>query len=509
MYTGNDFYITLVSDESHDFFNSVNYNTEFSNKLPFALNLNGEYKVALTEIYVPPFYLKSDIEHGNLLERRRREQREDLEIFLNVEDWKIIITNPLLARLKNKTFSIPSMLQFFVCHIDYSGDDGFLPLDVLFHFMVNRLIESLNNIELNDPQLELNVNDVKECVYVEFPVAIENENTLNEKFITKKVAIRATQYSSFKEFLRQIYQQLPKKDRKIAVFVKSLLKSKTDIELDKIKLFRDELIQSITDHANGETENQIEFVFFNRPHIEATPAPALEVHNQKAIANEENNESIIQKSQSGTVNEDSNKKNDDTIIVASTSGQQSNIQSTIISTPRSTVTEDQQKEEEIQRDRQQERDRIKEIVKQLEERLSKKNMQSNPTADETQIVLDDIPTTIETQISYDVQLAYPYPVKRKKNESNILNNTHMLFIYSDIVDFSIYANQLFKLIRIVPFFPLKVNEGVHQIYTSPEYYPLSKTFIDSISIKINNRGEPLRFLNDEIPIFLKLHFKKV
>lgn len=78
MYTDDDFYVTLVSDESLEFFNSEIQKTEFTNKLPFALNLNGDYKVGLTEIYIPPFYLKSDIKRGNLLERRKREFHEDL-----------------------------------------------------------------------------------------------------------------------------------------------------------------------------------------------------------------------------------------------------------------------------------------------------------------------------------------------------------------------------------------------------------------------------------------------
>lgn len=391
------------------------------------------------------------------------------------------------------------MLQFFVCHIDFNGYEQLTPLNALFSDMIDNLIKSLNNIELNDPQNDVTVNDPNDCIYINFPVSIEYENTLEEKFVTKKVVVRATQHSSFQEFLRQIYQQLPKKDRNVQLFVKSLIKSKADIELDEIKLFRQELINSITDHANGETEKQVEAVFFNKANSETQVILPQEKINQhvnnsaqsKQVASKEgiikeNNEDITNEKQQTSsfepstmlINKETNQnktrtlnveeeKNNDTIVGTSSSGTQSlNI---------SSVNNEQDIERESERKK-----------------------------------LNDIENEAKNEIQHKHDLlAYPYPIKRKKNENYILNNTHMLFIYTDIVDFSIYANRLFKLIRIVPFYPLKVNEGVNQLYTAPEYYPLSKNFIDSISIKINNRGEPLRFITEDIPIYIKLHFKKV
>lgn len=53
----NEFYITLVSDESGQYF-SKNEKAFFTNKLPKAIYFNESYCVALTEIFIPPFKLK-------------------------------------------------------------------------------------------------------------------------------------------------------------------------------------------------------------------------------------------------------------------------------------------------------------------------------------------------------------------------------------------------------------------------------------------------------------------
>lgn len=465
MENGDDFYVTLVSDESEEYFNSNTIKSEFTNKLPFPLNLTGQYKVALCEIYIPPFYLASDIIRGNKLERRRREIDEDLEIFLKFKEWKIQISNPLLAQLKNKTFQIPNMLQFLINNIDYRGDDYFFQSDVLFEALVNGLIQSLNDLELNDPQIEFNAYNPRDCIYVRFPISIENENTPSEKFVTKVVGIRPTQYSSFQEFLRQLYQQLPKKDRNIQVLVKSILRSKSDIELDRTKLFRKQLMSSITTRANGVTEKQIEIVF---PGQALSRAPlAQDTHNQNE--NEKDKDMI-------------NESHDLNFTVESAP----EAERTVESAKASTSADDT-----------------------LSSSLQPMNVNSVSTNIEREKESEQADRNVNELPDYDIQLSYPYPVKRKKNEKKILNNTHMLFIYSDIVDFSIYTNRLFKILRIVPFFPIRVEKGVHKIYTAPEYYPVSRNFIDSIGIKINNRGESLRFETDDIPIYLKLHFKKV
>lgn len=67
-----DFYVTLVSDESNDYFDVGFDIAEFTNKLPFPLNLKERYKVALTEIFVPPFFLQSDEEDSNEVKRMKR-----------------------------------------------------------------------------------------------------------------------------------------------------------------------------------------------------------------------------------------------------------------------------------------------------------------------------------------------------------------------------------------------------------------------------------------------------
>lgn len=428
MASQDDFYITLISDENNDFSNSNNNIADFTNKLPTPLILNGKYKVALTEIYVPPFYLKSD--NNDEVRQKRDVKSNELLIYLDVEDYEIKITNPLLDRLKNHTFDIPAMFSFLLTHINFYFDDRLFMLDKLYENLVEKFIRDMNDIELNDPDIRMTaIEDETEQIYLNLPVGIENENTPNEKFITRKVVIRPTQYSNFKSFLRQLYQQIPLEDRDITVFVKSILKLKGDIELDRIKLFREKLKTAINNRAAGKP-NKIAYVFPNKPLRNRNSGPYL-IENGQTPSDQQNvPASQINQTQTGNVNND-----------------------------------------------------------------------------ELLNVIPSIDIEAVTEPDIDPQLGYPLPKKRKYAET--LNNCHMLFIYTDVIDFSIYASHLFKILRIIPFFPVKVKEGVHHTFTNPEYYTVTKSFIDSISIKINNRGEKLNFLNPTIPIYVKLHFKSV
>lgn len=74
----NEFYVTLVSDESSQYFNN-NEKAFFTNKLPKTLHFNDPYCVALTEIFIPPFKLKYP-SYRQVSDSEEDEKKEEKEV---------------------------------------------------------------------------------------------------------------------------------------------------------------------------------------------------------------------------------------------------------------------------------------------------------------------------------------------------------------------------------------------------------------------------------------------
>lgn len=87
----------------------------------------------------------------------------------------------------------------------------------------------------------------------------------------------------------------------------------------------------------------------------------------------------------------------------------------------------------------------------------------------------------------------------------------MLYIYSDIVASQIYANRMLTLLRVIPYFDTSViRNGLHIKFDSPEFYPLSKEYFESISIIISNREDEIVFSPaNKNPIYIKLLFRRM
>lgn len=417
-----DFYVTLLSDENSEFSDSKNNKIGvFTNKLPSPLILNEKYKVALTEIYVPPFYLLSDKKVAQKANQQGGRQKrlveqndgEVFEIILKESDLKIHIENPLLRSMKGKHFKLGSLLLFFITRMQLNDKDDSKQQE-LFKQLTERFINVLNDLDLNIPYGTIDENNLNGHFYLQLPYAIENEGNANETFLSKEVIVPVEKYYSFENFMRTIIKQVPIADRKIAVVAKALVKMTSNSDPKQLKYFRDALETNLKLNAPRAAIDQYESVFFNKPDI---------VHN-----------------------DDDDEPPEQVPIIQTTN--------------------------------------------------------VDPTSPEQNEANDS--EMAEAEI--DPQLGQPFI---KKEHIYKLDNLHMLFIYTDIVEHSIYAHHLFKLLRIIPFYPEKVRAGVHVSFTNPEYYTVTKTFIDSISIIINNRGEELQFINESLPIYLKLHFKKV
>lgn len=422
-----DFYVTLLSDENSEYSDTKIKNTGvFTNKLPSPLILNERYKVALTEIYVPPFYLLSDKKvasrgrkHGGR-QTRSVNDGDVLEIYLTESDFTIRIENPLLSRMKKKHFKVGSLLLFFITRMEMFEEDELYKHQDIFDQLTEKLIKILNNLDLNVPYTPLDKTSLNGYFYLDVPYKIQDEGTANETFLTKEVIVPVQTYSSFEKFMKKIIKQVPVADRNIAVFVKALVKMKSDTDPKKLNYFREALETNVKTRAAKTSTDVYESVFFNKPEI-----------------TEHNDDDEIQ--------------------------DQAPISQPAIASE-----------------------------------------QNEPV--ESEMVGSTSQAEIENRPEIDPQLGHAFI---RREHAPMLDNLHMLFIYSDIIEHSIYAHHLFKILRIIPFYPEKVREGVHASFTNPEYYAVTKTFIDSISIIINNRGEELQFLNETMPIYLKLHFKKV
>lgn len=104
-------------------------------------------------------------------------------------------------------------------------------------------------------------------------------------------------------------------------------------------------------------------------------------------------------------------------------------------------------------------------------------------------------------------------VNQRMTESSIQPySVNMIFVYSDIVNIHAYAEHQLELLRIIPTYDLKEisAHGYHEKFINPEFYPVTRNYFDSISIKIVNREYDLRFNKRNLePVYIQLLFKKM
>lgn len=98
-----------------------------------------------------------------------------------------------------------------------------------------------------------------------------------------------------------------------------------------------------------------------------------------------------------------------------------------------------------------------------------------------------------------------------QNRRTAKEYVHMLYVYSDIVAGHAYADQNLEVLRIIPGYTRHVAlRGLYTKFSNPEFYPVNKTYFDTISIKINNREDELEFSEENFePVYIQLKFKKM
>lgn len=273
-----DFFVTLISDESSHFFKKSDNLSEFTNKLPCPLILEQKYKVALTEIYIPPFnYVEEQEQEENIIEKERNKRdlnnkSDQLEIILPALDYKIIFVESVLNEMRHDTIGVDEMLVLCLTKLQMFNEDTVMTLEEIFEreltieeyyeILSTKLIEVLNGVVLDDlynPIID-SKNKIK-YINLRFPVSIENEGTSNERFLTKVVKIAPKKYESLQQFLRNLFRQVPLNERSIHVLVKAILRLQGKANQEEIKQFREILSNTIDKAANGESENRLKRYF--------------------------------------------------------------------------------------------------------------------------------------------------------------------------------------------------------------------------------------------------------
>lgn len=378
-----EFFVTLVSDESQEFFDSNTNGGSFTNKLPSALLFKENYVVALTEIYIPKFWINLDeistelphdprkkrevAEHSSKSKRAINQSvygSDHLEINLAGLNWRVHISPLSLSRMKGKYFEFKHLFPILYYNIKYD-DPKPGNVEEVFKLLMEKLDGMIPNIDINQEYEQEAPPAVGNFFYLHFPIECDDINSENPKFKNMTIIIKARNYSSFMEFLNEMIKQIPKNERKLDVILKAM---------------------SLIKYGTKDIQNY-----------------------QKGIND------ILEKVKN-------------------------------ITTSKVEITD-----EDLEIERQ--------------------NQESN------EII---VPGSHEHQIP------------------------HILYIYSDIVEPHIYANKLLQLLRIIPYYSGDIRHGI------PEYYPLSKTYFDTISIVVTNRGREPHFGFFRIqPIYVQLHFKKV
>ena len=86
--------------------------------------------------------------------------------------------------------------------------------------------------------------------------------------------------------------------------------------------------------------------------------------------------------------------------------------------------------------------------------------------------------------------------------------THNIFIYSDIVRYTLVGNTYAPLLRMVPTYNENRSKYVTEQFVNRYYHSLNSSYIKQISISIlDDQGDPIKFRSGKVSVVL--HFRKV
>lgn len=96
---------------------------------------------------------------------------------------------------------------------------------------------------------------------------------------------------------------------------------------------------------------------------------------------------------------------------------------------------------------------------------------------------------------------------KASNQPETAPTSHLMFIYSDIIDEHFVGDVSARVLRVVPLDKQSKNSLAHITFNNPYYYPVRSNNIEDISILLNDEtGHQIRFKSGRV--YLSLHFKR-
>lgn len=394
-----EFYITLASDESSEYFDTSSKNPSFTNKLPSALLFKEPYSVALTEIYIPPFSIKSSTNSNDIIRQRRQTESlgDGLSVLSTQDNPSAEQDNPpadqgkpaepekeknpldvVIDGGRNINITLDEMNTIILFKIsEYSPNTGgFWYLKELFPLFFSKIDPNILNDAITLAKIKVKLREIMDTLSVQ------------------KIGYTSQKSSDYPFFYLSVPYNINVNNNYLYHLIQMPIKS-----YDSLKSFFQEIVERIP------------------PQIRS---PQLLFYIYLDIA----------------------------------SGKDFKIP----------------------------------ILKKI------KNIFMNVATDDFQIQEEDVQAIDKNILSSFLSVS----------------ELRMLFIYSDIVASQIYANRMLNLLRVIPYFNRDVmRDGLHVTFDTPEFYPMSKEYFESVSIIVSSREDEIRFnIYNKNPIYVKLLFRR-
>lgn len=232
----NEFFITLASDESSDFFNTKNKQPSFTNKLPSPLLLSEGYSVALTEIYIPPFSVLPNFDGEiNEIFRGKRSSADNRKLEIKLKDMNMTLTIPVdkfQSNTASTTWSLDDLFPLFFYNLDVDTSKYF----------ENPLILHKIKLKLNDIKNAIKVDNilyhtVPLKIYNYFPIYVPYQETKDGVMSQLRITMPIKKYFSLYEFFHTMIANFPPDHRTpnmlLTIFKKISLAKDYDLEVLK------------------------------------------------------------------------------------------------------------------------------------------------------------------------------------------------------------------------------------------------------------------------------------
>lgn len=427
-----EFYVTLVSDESGDFdINASKFPAAFTNKLPTPLLFKEPYVVALTEIYLPEFEVQRSQDTN--YKRYRRNTPKDFEIHLRSGlNWNIKISSEFFDPDGLFTLRFQELLPLCIVYLD---KQNFVSLDnVVIDSFSEKLAKVMEEIDFNQKYETFKPIDSDSNTFIlEFPIEKVVENGI-VSYKSHDVTVEIMKYDSLKDFFNYIVRQVPVKDRHLDVILENLSFD------DKDPIFQPQYKTAIEKFKKLFQKVQQKFNIKNVP----TPSDSSINPLDKSSSLSNNPPTQVP---SNKLAEVQTKPLDDSLQLPAPSNNSF---------------------------------------------ILPENQQAN-----TSVKPVNVPPQSQDEQVGDISFIY-VPLRKQ---------IQMLFVYTDIVNSHTYASKHLKLLRIIPHYNTS-SDGIHLTFDSPEFYPVSKTYFEDISILISNRGKSVHLKSGVQPIYVQLLFRR-